>query len=155
MFLWSWVTFLKNFVINQFYVRASRRNWLWHLLFFGFLSLLLSPVRNLTCICPTSFLCFNLLFIVYWLIQSVAQFLPQLAQTAPPFSCSGLRIWTPSNIVTFPLEYDNCKGIKNVRLGIILLTQFRIGLRQTGLLLSNYYSMLYTYRGEQCTNARA
>lgn len=88
------------------------------------------------------------------LIQSLAQFLPQLAQIALPFSRSGLPIWTPSNVVTFLLEYDNCKGIKNVRLGIILLTQFRIGLKETGLPLPNY-SMLYTYGGEQCTNARA
>lgn len=143
-FLCGWVTFLRNFAINQFYVRTSWRNWLWHLLSFGLLPLLISLLRDLPWICPTSFLCFNFLFIVHlgpW--HSSYPNLPSwVHQTTLP--CSDLPIWAPSHVAKFPLEYSNYNSIKNVRLGIILLTQFRIGLKEIGFSVPKYYIFCYT-----------
>lgn len=146
MFTWGWVTFLKNFAINQFYVRMSWRTWLWHLLSFVLLRLLISPLKNLAWLCPTSLLCFNFLFIVHWLLESLSQFSPQIILSGA--SNSATLLWPPHQgtfqLAKFPLEYNNYKRIKNVRFGIILLTQFRIALKEIGLLLPKYSVFYYT-----------
>lgn len=130
--------FSKEFCNKPFYVRTSWRNWLWHLFSFGLLSLLISPLGDLPWICPTSFLFFNFLFIVHlgpW--HSAYPNLPSWVHQAT-LPCTDLPILAASNVVKFPLEYSNYKSIKNIRLGIILLTQFRIGLKETGFPLPKY-----------------
>ena len=116
---------------------------------FGLLSLLISTLRNLDQICPTSFSA-SIFFLQF--IGCLSPWLNWEHQTTLP--CSGLPVWVPSSVAKFPLEY-NYNSIKHVRLGIILLTQFRIGLNETQLLLTKYFMFYYTQGCEQCENTGA
>lgn len=99
----------------------------------------------------TSFPCFIILSIVHWLFGSLAQVSSRLTQLGASNNTS--LLWLPY-LGTFqcshiPLEYNNCTSIENVRLGIILLTQFRIGLKEIGFPLPKYSIFYYTWGWEK------